>query len=390
MLRLALFLVFLSGALPAETALTVPFFNHSGQQSLDWIGESVSEAIHDALASEGLLTLDRESRVEAYRRLSLRPDAELTHASIIKVAQALDASHVIYGFYEVLPAPESEGRSKGSLRITARIIDMKAGVQGPPFMETGAMEDLAVIEQRIGWQALESLSPQTAPREDDFLRARPPVRLDALESYTRGLMAAMPDERRRYFSQAARLDEHYSQPCFQLGKASWDEKDYKTAGTWLARVTRSDPHYLEARFFLGLCRYFTGDYPAAEDAFREVAAAVPLNEVYNDLGAAQEQDDASAAVASFQKALEGDDADPDYRFNLGYAQWRLGHFDDAVESFRAALQRAPTDTEATTFLGMALKREGPRPGDPKTAGRQRIKTNYDEQAYRELKAELKK
>jgi tetratricopeptide (TPR) repeat protein len=216
------------------------------------------------------------------------------------------------------------------------------------------------------------------------------VRLDAVESYIRGLLAAAPDQRHRFFTQAARLDPHYSQPCFQLGKSSWEQKDYKVAAGWFERVARSDPHYLEARFFFGLCRYYVGDFQGAEDAFQEVAAAVPLNEVYNNLGAAQEQRDDSAAIASYRKALEGDDADPDYRFNVGYAQWRLGRFDDAVESFRAAVQREPSDAEATTFLGMALKRQGPRAGDPKTAGRQRLKTNYDEAAYRELQAALKK
>jgi tetratricopeptide (TPR) repeat protein len=387
---LPIFAVFFSGALHAQSALAMPFFNHSGDASIDWIGESVAGTVHDALASEGLLALDRDSRMEAYRRLSLRPGAELTHASILKVAEALDAAQVIYGFYEVLPAPEPAGASKGSLRISARIVDMKAGTQGAAFEETGAMEDLATVEERLGWQTLESLSPKSAPPEDEFLKARPPVRLDALESYTRGLLATAPDERRHFFSQAARLDDRYSQPCFQLGKASWEQKDYKVAADWLARVSRSDPHYLEARFFFGLCRYYTGNYQAAEDAFKEVEAAVPLNEVYNDLGAAEQQRDASAAIESYRKALEGDDADPDYRFNLGYAEWRMGRFDEAVESFRAALDRQPNDAEAVTFLGMALKREGPRPGDPKTAGRQRLKTNYDEEAYRELKAELKK
>jgi tetratricopeptide (TPR) repeat protein len=379
-----------SGALRAETALVIPFFNHSGSANLNWIGESVAETVHDALASEGLLALDRDSRMEAYRRLSLRPGAELTHASIIKIAEALDASQVIYGYYEVLPAPESEGRSKGSLRITARILDMKGGVQSPPFGEVGAIEDLATVEERLGWQALESLSPKTAPPEEEFLKARPPVRLDAVESYIRGLLATGPDQRRHFFTQAARLDDHYSQPCFQLGKSSWGQKEYKVAADWFQRVTRSDPHYLEARFFFGLCRYYVGDFQAAEDAFQEVAAAVPLNEVYNNLGAAQAQRDDAAAIASYRKALEGDDADPDYRFNIGYAQWRLGRFDDAVESFRAAVEREPSDAEATTFLGLALKRQGPRPGDPRTVGRQRLKTNYDEAAYRQLQAELKK
>ncbi len=380
----------LCGLLRADTVVVVPFFNHSGSANLSWIGESVAETLHDALASEGLLALDRSDRLEAYRRLSLRPGAEITHASIMKIADALDASSVIYGSYELLPA-EDEKQSKGSLRLTARIIDMKRSTQSAQFSEVGAMEDLALLETRLGWQALHLLAPKSAPSQDDFLKARPAVRLDAMESYIRGLLAAAPEQQHRLFTQAARLDQHYSPPCYQLGKAAWEQKDYKTAAGWLERVTRSDAHYLEARFYFGLCRYYLGDFQTAEGALDEVSASMPLNEVFNDLGAAQSRrSNYTAAIASFRKALEGDDADPDFYFNLGYAQWRFGQFDEAAASFRAALERDPDDVETTNMLGYALKKTGPRPGDPKTEGRQRIKTNYDEAAYRQLQAELKK
>lgn len=391
MQRFLALIILLSGMLRAETVLVLPFFNHSGSPNLDWIGESIAETVHDALASEGLLVLDREDRLEAYRRLSIRPGAELTHASIIKIGESLDASRVIYGFYEVTPAGDGKDQSKSSLRLSARVLDLKRISQGPPLTEAGALEDLAGVEVRLGWQALQSVSPKTAPSQETFLQARPSVRLDAVESYIRGLLAASPDQRHRFFTQAARLDEHYSQPCYQLGKTYWEKKEYRVAAGWLDRVTRSDPHYLEARFFLGLCRYYTGDFEGAAAAFQEVAASVPLNEVYNDLGAAQAQrNDFVSAIASYRKALEGDSADPDYHFNVGYALWKSGQFEAAVESFRAALERNSEDAEATTLLGLALRRTAPRPGDQRTEGRQRIKTNYDEAAFRQLQAELAK
>jgi tetratricopeptide (TPR) repeat protein len=275
------------------------------------------------------------------------------------------------------------------LRITARILDLKRVSQSAPFSEVGALEDLAAIEVRLGWQALKALRPEDAPGEEEFLKARPPVRLDAVESYVRGLLATAPAQRHRLFTQAARLDEHFSQPCFQLGKTYWESKDYRVAAGWLDRVARYDPHYFEARFFLGLCRYYMGEFKGAAEAFQEVSSAVPLNEVYNDLGAAQARlNDSAGALASFRKALEGDAADPDYHFNLGYQLWRAGQFDAAVESFRAALQRNTNDAEATTMLGFALRQAGPRPGDTKMEARQRIKTNYEEAAYRQLQAEL--
>ena len=389
--RLLAFLFLACAALRAETALVLPFFNHSSSPSLNWIGESIAETVHDALASEGLLALDREDRLEAYRRLSLRPGAELTHASIIKIGDALDASRVVYGYFEVLPGPDPNDQTKKALRVTARILDLKLTTQSPAFSETGALDDLASVCARLGWHTLQSISPKTAPTEEEFLKTRPPVRIDAVESYVRGLLADAPEQRRKFFAQAARLDEHYSQPCFRLGKAYWQQKDYSVAAGWLQRVTRSDPHYLEARYFLGLCRFHAGDFKGAEAALQEVAAAMPLNEVFNTLGAAQSQlNEPAAAIASYGKALDGDDADPDYHFNAGYDQWRSGQFAAAVESFRAALARNPDDGEATTFLGLALRQTGPRPGDTKTQGRQRLKTNYDEAAYRQLQAELAK
>jgi tetratricopeptide (TPR) repeat protein len=378
----------LCGTLRAETVLVLPFFNHS-ETSLDWIGESISESLHDTLAAGGMLVLDRDDRLEAYRRLSVRPGAELTHASILKIGQALDASVVVYGSYDLVSSNSGNGSAGRSLRVNARVLDLKHLRQLPESTEVRALEDLTALEAHLGWRALQALSPNTAPPEDEFMRERPRVRLDAVESYVRGLLAQTPEQRQRFFAQAARLDEHYSQPAFQLGMTYWANKDYQVAATWLTRVDRSNPHYLEAQFFLGLCWYYSGDFAGAEHAFQSVAASVPLNEVYNDLGAAQNRhNDTQAAITSFQKALDGDSADPDYHFNLGYVYWKLGNFEEAVKRLRSAVERNPSDTEATALLGRALKRQGPRPGDPKSEARERLKTNYDEAAYRQLQAEL--
>jgi tetratricopeptide (TPR) repeat protein len=383
MRRWLLLLIAGVGVVRAETVLALPFFNHAASANLDWIGESIAETLRDAMAPEGVLVLDREDRLESYRRLALRPGAELTHASIFKIGQSLDASLVIYGYYEQ--------PSKDTLKITARILDLKQMRQGAEFSETGAMEDLATLEFRLGWQALQQLHWKSAPSLEEFLQTRPAVRLDAVESYVRGLLAASPEQRHLFFTRAARLDEHYSQPCFQLGKIYWDKKDYKIAAGWLERVVQPNPHYLEAQFFLGLCRYNMANFHGAEECFRTVAASVPLNEVYNDLGAAQARgNESEVALGSFRKALEGDSGDPDYHFNLGYTLWREKQFDAAIESLRATVDRNSNDAEATALLGRALKQEGPRPGDSRFEARERLKTNYEEAAYRQLQAELSK
>src|SRR5215468_9967904 len=101
MFRKFLLVALTTFALRADSVLVLPFFNYAKSANLDWIGESIAEAVHDALMSEGILALDRSDRLEAYRRLSMRPNAVLTRASIIKAADALDAATVIYGHYDL-------------------------------------------------------------------------------------------------------------------------------------------------------------------------------------------------------------------------------------------------------------------------------------------------
>jgi len=370
----------------ADTVLVIPFFNLSNTANLDWIGESIAETIRESLNRHDVLALDREERQEGFQRLAIRPYALLTRATVVKLAESLDAGRVIFGSYTVTPGTAP---SKGSLRISSRVLDLKRIRQGPELTELGALEDLAAIETHLAWQTLQALEPKTAPTEEEFRKSRPQLRVDAIESYIRGLVASAPEQKHRFFTQAARLDARFSQPCFQLGRLYTLKKDYRVALGWLERVDRLDSHYFEAQFLLGICRYNTGDYAGAESSFRLVAEAVPLNEVFNNLGAAQSRGNAPQTLENFQKALDGDDSDPDYHFNIGYALWKRGQFDAAAESFRAALARKPNDADATLMLGRCLSKSGPRPNDPKRDGLERLKLNFEETAYRQLKAELK-
>ncbi len=75
------------------------------------MGESLAESVREALSSEGLMALDRDERMEAYSRLSLRPYSLLTKASVVKIGEELDAEQVIFGQYDVKPAPDAPAQS---------------------------------------------------------------------------------------------------------------------------------------------------------------------------------------------------------------------------------------------------------------------------------------
>jgi tetratricopeptide (TPR) repeat protein len=276
---------------------------------------------------------------------------------------------------------------RGSLRFTAWITNMRRMRNGPEFIESGSLDDLASLQTHLAWQVLGYLDPAHTPPAAQFGKDHPPVRLDAMENYTRGLLASGAEQKHRYFTQAARLDERFWQPVFQLGQLYWSQKEYRLAAGWFAKVKPGTPRYFEASFLLGLCRYYTSDYAGAQQSFAAVAQAVPLNEVFNNLGAAESRRDAPNAIADLGKALDGDPADPDYRFNIGYVEWKRGDFATAGESFQAVLARNPGDVQAAELLDRCRQKSGPRAADLKQ-GLERVKLNYEEEAWRQLKLEV--
>jgi tetratricopeptide (TPR) repeat protein len=388
--RLALisFVFFFPSLVRADTVLVVPFFNGSGTPSLDWIGESVAETMREAFASQGIIALSRDDREEAYRRLQFHSHVTLTLASVIRLGQSLDADKVIYGEFNLKPGPPSGPKTRGTLTITAHVLDLKGAREGPKFSEVGALEDLAVLQRHLAWQTLALVAPDTTPAEAEFDRRNPVVRADAIESYIRGLLAPGIEEKRKLFGQAARLDPAYSEACFELGRVNFGAKDYRSAADWLQKVAHENAAFNEAVFLLGLSRYYMGDFSGAETAFGQVAANVPLNEVLNDLGAAESRRNETSALENFQKALDGDTSDPVYQFNTGYVLWRQGKYAAAAERFRAVLERDPDDADAPALLERCLKQSGPRRGEAKTQGLERLKTNYEESAWFQLKAIL--
>jgi Flp pilus assembly protein TadD/TolB-like protein len=378
-------IVALPAAAQTGTVLVIPFVNQGETRSLDWIGESVSENIRQTLDEYGLLVVDRRDRGEAAERLGISDLPRLSRASVLKIAESLDSTAVITGEYTLIPDPAKE--SKGNLRVTVHILYPRELRAAADRQEGGPLEQLAALQNRVSWQVLRALEPDAAPALDEFSKTRPPVRLDALEQYIRGLLAERPADQLRFLTQAAKIDPRYTQPAYELGHLYFEQKDYAAASDWFRKVNRPSSSFFEATFFLGIARYRIGDFLGAEKAFSTVAQEVPLNEVFNNLGLAQMQRGQPQGVEQLKRAVEGDPADLDYRFNLGYALWRRGDYVAAAEQFRIVVTRDAKDVAAGMMLSRCARREGPQKSK-KEEGLERLKTDYQERVYRQLKAVL--
>jgi len=363
----------------AQSSVVLPFFNLTNNPENNWIGESFSESLAASLAEQDLLVVERADREQIYQRLAIKRYALLTRASVLKIAMSLDAFSAVYG--QIEPA----GQAGNDLKITAFVVNSRKLASLGEFTVTGPISNLSSMQSQLSWQVLRTLKQPLSLPESEYTASHPAIHVDALKNQVAGLLAKDDPQKLRFFVQATRIDPRYSAPAFELGKLYFRKKQWQESALWMSCLDGSSNHFREATFYLGIARYNLNDFDAAERAFAQVAETVPLNEVLNNLAAAQSRLKQEAALENFKKALNGAEADPAYQFNVGYALLKSGDPSAAAERFRAVLDRNPNDAQATEFLGMSLKG---LPTEQIPEGAERLKTTYPENIFLQIKAIL--
>lgn len=374
-----------AGSAPASTLLVLQFQNNSQYSDLNWVGESIAQTLISELDAANQIALDRDARNEGLRRLSLRPDAGYTKATVIRLGQSLDVDLVCYGSYEInLPSPTAELKDS-TVRISARFLDLRKMRDGPDMSETGNLSDLTRLEEHLAWQAIHYVDPSQNLPVDKFLSPSKLIRLDAEESYVRGLMSSNPEQKEKWLLQATKLDPQFSNAAFELGQLQLSQNNYRQSIYTLQRVPATDMQYGEARFYMGLAAFRSGDYGAANGYFHEVAKQYPLSEIYNNIGASENELNQAAAVDDFRRALEGDQNDATYLFNLSLGLMKNNQFDEAASKLRVVVTQAPNDNEAQALLKKAIQHESLAAGNKPP---ERLKNSFNDTAFRQLKAAL--
>jgi len=376
-----------------RVVLVLPFDNHSGNASLNWIGDSIPDTLNKRLTSAGFLTISHDDRQFAYDHLGLPADFRPTRATTIRIADQLDANYVILGSYTVVPGTGSgaTGAAKSRIVIQARVLSMDALRLSGVIEDSAELIRLFDVENAIAWKVASAMDPHFSVSEQTFLAAPGAVPLPAFEDYIRGINATSGDERLKRLKNAVSQVPNYPAALLELGKEQYAQRDFDGAAATLAKVPKTDQLALEANFYIGLAEFNSANYAGAQAAFSFVASRLPLPEVVNNEAVAVSRQGRDS-VDLFRKASDADPSDEDYHYNLAIAMFRRGDTVGATREAEAALKLKATDNEAIELLaqlkkvpaGTKLKADAEGGFSPL----ERIRRNYSETGYRQAAFQL--
>ncbi len=384
--------------LPAKVhhrlVLALPFDNRTGQASLDWIGEAVSEILNQRLGASGFDIISRDDRKYALEHLGLPQNFEPSRATAIRLAQTLDADDIIVGSYTM---------QGNSLHVSAELLDVNALRLSSPLVEDGALDHMLDVLDSLAWHVARALDPKFPLPESSFLAAGANFRLNGFENYIRGIVETDPAERLRHLKIAVAENPAYSPAWLALGMTYFTEQQFDASAAALGHLRKTDRAALEAEFYRGLAFFYTGHYDQAEEAFTFVAGQLPLPEVVNDEGVAASRRGHDGG-ALFQEAITGDPHDPDYDFNLAIALARRGDARNALTAVGQALKLRPQDSEVANLQAMLRQPAAPavvptsaqanstEDTSPSPARRnlplERIKRSYNDASFRQAASEM--
>jgi tetratricopeptide (TPR) repeat protein/TolB-like protein len=364
-----------------QTVLVLPFENESKAPGLEWISEAFPEVLGGRMSAAHYNIISRDDRNYAFDRFGLPTTIHPSRATLYRLAEQIDADYVVTGHYSY------DGQS---FTCSAEVLDMNALRMSDPVANHGALTALIEVQTGLAWQVMNSIAPGTAGTREDFVRRSEPIRLDAFENYIRGVVASDRVEKVRRLREAIRLNPQYTEAVLALGRTYFNNREFESAGSWLQRIPRTDEFAGQAYFLLGLSQYYSGDFDKSDASFRFLESRLPLTEVENNLGVVAARRGRRSAVEYFQKAVQLDPNDPDYRFNLGLALYKFGDSAGAGRQLKEAIARKPNDVESRELLN-AISAGLTSASNANSGSRlplERIKRNYDESSYRQLAIEI--
>ncbi|HKB10484.1 MAG TPA: tetratricopeptide repeat protein [Vicinamibacterales bacterium] len=335
----------------APRILVMPFENVARDGRIFWLTEAAAVLMTDDLNALGAAAITRAERHQAFERLQVPPAAALTDATVIRIGQLVGAAQVVVGSLQL------DGET---IVVRARGIALESGRIQADVTDRGPLTELLAIFERISRR----IAPPSTKSSAEIEGQHPAVAV--FEDYIKGLLADTPATAINYLNSALSRQPSFDRARLALWDVYTEQGDPQRALAAVVPIAADSPAARRAAFLRGLSQIQLRKYDDAFATFQGLLEARSTATVLNNLGVVQLRRGANPPgglpTYFFTKAMESDQGDPDYVFNLGYAYWENRDPQAAIYWLREAVRRNPADGDAHFVLAAALAAGG-NPGE---------------------------
>src|SRR5258708_26646149 len=224
--------------------LVFPFENAGASPRPPWLSRCLEDLSTQSRSVGRQQVYSHAGRTTEMERNGLPFSAKLSRASMLRVAQDLDADFVVFGSFTC------DGKT---LTIDSHVLRTDPLALLPSVRETGPLDSLMELRSKVVWRLLSESDKAYRPTLVEFSKGQRALRLDAFEHYIRGLLANEDEPRLRELREASRLEPSWPDPSFALADTYFTRNACATALSFLAHVPPAHARYLQALFPTRVC-----------------------------------------------------------------------------------------------------------------------------------------
>ncbi|MGB8770389.1 MAG: protein kinase, partial [Candidatus Korobacteraceae bacterium] len=306
---------------PVTSVAIIPFYNGTGDPSLDWVGSTISEMLIPEIGQSARLHLISASRVqEVLHDLHFSPSAQVDVSSLNNIKGATDAETVISG--QLVKAGDQ-------YRVNAVIHDLKNGREIPVDVGLTNVKDLTGVINQLAKGLREKIA--TSP---DILKELQANSAHVLSNSVTALQAY--DEGLQFFRAG---DNKQAAPKFE--QAVEDDPNFAMAYSKLAE-TYSNLHDDDRA------------YQASRRAV-QLSQNLPIQDRYRiEASNARIMNDNAKAITAYENLTKLNPGDIDAQYNLATLYEVAGNFDEAKKRLAIVLAADPKNIKALRASGRVL------------------------------------
>ena len=342
----------------AASVAIIPYYNASGDTSINWLSSSLSETLSSDIGPSSALRQVSQARLQqVLRDLNISPQQELDLSTLKRIADVTNADTVVTGKYEKIG---------DQIQVSSTVYDLKHDHQFAIQTTVPAEKDLLASISKLAQDVREKLV--SSPEVLKELQSRAPFVLTqsvpALRSYNEGLQLARANkdsEAAQKFEEATAEDPTFALAFSQLGLA-YKRLNFDDKADLASRqaVTLSDNLPENEKFLIQANNaVITNDTARAIAAYEKLTGINPEDADAQFALAEQYEKDSNydAARQHLAKVRNADKNNPDVLLASGRVEIQAGNPQGSLEFLSSAYNLA-TQTNSEALKASILRAEG--------------------------------